>query len=134
MRVVCGIRLAFQAERCRFEPCSPLQTRKIKMNWFNFISKEDERLVKTFSRPISAYIDYSTQHGKVWIHLFESKSGHRRIESKSDLNMRNIKSVVERSDIYNERIYRWLKGATDSEISSYANAPQDDTVSVLRGK
>ena len=25
MRVVCGIRLAFQAERCRFEPCSPLQ-------------------------------------------------------------------------------------------------------------
>jgi hypothetical protein len=30
LRVVCGIRFAFQAERCRFEPCSPLQVLSLR--------------------------------------------------------------------------------------------------------
>lgn len=134
MRAVCGIRLAFQAERCRFEPCRPLQFRKLIMWWFKPKPADPERLVKTFKMDVSAYINYATRKGRVWIHLFESESGKRRIESKSNLAFSNLASEVEGYDIYNDRIYRWLKGAIDSEISSYANAPQDDTVNALCGK
>ncbi len=105
------------------------------MWWFKSKQpKEDERLVKTFSVKVSAYIGSTPRQGTVWIHLFESESGKRRWEAKSNLPLSNLREDVKGYDIYNERIYRWLYGATDIEISSYASAPQDDTVNALRGK
>jgi hypothetical protein len=34
MRVVRGIRLAFQAERCRFDACSPLQVKDVNSKFY----------------------------------------------------------------------------------------------------
>lgn len=72
------------------------------------------------------------EQGIVWIHLFESESGKRRIDGVT--NIGGAKIDCTRFDIYNDKIYRWLKGARDPDISSYAESKQDDTMAFLKGK
>lgn len=124
MRVVCGIRLAFQAERCRFEPCSPLIT---KVNMFNFFKKEKWALVKSFKE-----IFYSKNYH---IHLFESETGNRKAEYFIEGEKYPISALrtLESSDLYQLKIYRWLQGRRDPDIPMYCQIGEDDTANFLKG-
>lgn len=135
MRVVCGIRLAFQAERCRFEPCSPLQFKKVYMFSRFFRPKEQWRLVKTFTEAIERRL--TKEEGIAYFHLFESDRGARRVEFSCSLSHSNNTILAEnmkRLDMYQQKIYRWEMGRLDPEIPRYSDIPQEETAVALRGK
>jgi hypothetical protein len=104
-------------------------------SFFKRKPKENWRLVKTIPFPIS----FDGKNGKIYYHLFESNYKNRRIEVMCTLVFPayahiDVESEARRFDIYQEKIYRWEKGRIDPEIPTYDQVPEEETVSVLRGK
>lgn len=73
----------------------------------------------------------------IYIHLYESKTGKRKFElgmaGTSNLNDKDARAYVKKTELYQERIVRWLNGRHDTEIPTYAEMPLDDTANALKG-
>jgi hypothetical protein len=95
---------------------------------FSWFKKEDWALVKTFRIFCS---------GVYYIHCFEAKSGKRKIECILNGKSYSIKKEDNcgiTTELYQERIYRWLKGRRDPEIPTYGQIGEDDTANLLKEK
>ena len=71
------------------------------------------------------------------IHLFESNKGKRKAEYRCNGDFYDIDrddSWLRGTDLYQEKIYRWLSGRRDPDIPTYNEINQDDTVNYLKGK
>lgn len=104
------------------------------LSWIRKIfTKQQWAVVKTF--------DIASQRGKesgkVYIHLCESNKGNRDISVSSTFPSASESIVLEyvkATELYNERIYRWLQGRYDPEIPRFQDIPEEDTAAALRGK
>jgi hypothetical protein len=79
--------------------------------------------------------DYSNV--QIYIHLYESDDGLRKVRIQScheRMSSRYAKSAAERSEIYQERVVRWLGGRADIEIPRYSECAIDDTANALKGR
>ena len=88
-------------------------------------------LVKTFKHvhPKGNY----TYH----IHCFESNKGKRRAEYKcggEDYDIDREEGHLKTTDLYQEKIYRWLAGRRDPDIPKYSEIDEEDTANFLKGK
>lgn len=75
--------------------------------------------------------------GSMYIHLFESDKGHRKIEVacsfvgvSPEISHRYVKST----EYYQKTLLRWLNGRYDPEIPRYSDIPEEDTANALKGK
>lgn len=96
--------------------------------WFN---KKKWGHCKTFK------IDhrYNYRDGWIYIHLYESKTGNRRFEVGSthkELSNWSARRHVIKTELYHERVVRWLGGRHDTEIPSYQERAVDDTANALK--
>lgn len=102
---------------------------------FSFFKKEKWALVKTLDYP---GITWGTSTGGViYIHLFESEKGNRKIEtacSFSEATQEKIDAFVRGSALYQKKLFRWMEGRYDPEIPRYSEIGEEDTVNALRGK
>lgn len=102
---------------------------------FSFFKKEKWVVVKTV---IMTKIKWGSEtDGKVFIHLFESDKGNRKIESMcsfSDVDQSKIDDYVHSTDYYQTKLFRWLNGRYDPEIPKYSETGEEDTANALRGK
>lgn len=102
---------------------------------FSFFKKEKWALVKTLD---FKGIMYGGQTGGViYIHLFESDKGNRRIEnacSFSEVPQLATDSFVSGSELYQKRLFRWKEGRYDPTIPRYSEIGEEDTANALRGK
>lgn len=75
--------------------------------------------------------------GKLYIHLFESDKGNRRIEAActfTEVSQESVDIYLKTTSWYQEKIVRWLAGRYDPEFPRYADIPEEDTANALRGK
>lgn len=102
------------------------------MSWIDWFKKDDWRLVGT----LSCDITFSTDAGKVYYHLYESRKGKRKINIASTLSLppyMDINKEAKRFNLYQEKIYRWEQGRYDPEIPRYSQVPEEDTAIALKG-
>ncbi len=102
---------------------------------FSFLKREKWAQVKTIS--VDGITYGPDKGGKIFIHLFESDKGNRKIESMCsfrDAPQEKIDDYVKASDIYQTKLFRWLNGRRDPEISTYSEIGEEDTANALRGK
>lgn len=99
---------------------------------FEWLTGQKWVVVKTFQIGIR----YGYTDGRAFIHLHESNKGKRKLSFTASLSIPGdkLKGMCTRSEIYNTRIYRWLSGRIDPEISTYNTVPEEDTANALRGK
>lgn len=108
------------------------------------IRKLWNRFLALFSREKWAYVKmftiddltYERKKGKIFIHLFESDKGNRRIKSLSSfssLEQKTLDDFVASQDIYQEKIMRWENGRYDPEIPRFSDIGEEDTVNALKG-
>jgi len=74
--------------------------------------------------------------GYIYIHLYESATGKRKAEFGSThekLSDKDAKIKAIKSEIYHERVVRWLGGRHDIEIPKYTERAEDDTANALKG-
>jgi len=107
---------------------------------FSFFKKEKWALVKTISGGGIIWAEgfpHAKTDGKIYIHLYESSKGNRKIESVcsfSEVPRNKIDEYVKSTETYNRQILRWLSGRYDPEIPRYTDISEEDTVNALRGK
>lgn len=88
-------------------------------------------MVHTVVQPIRN----GNETGTLYYHLFESNKKNRRMEVKCTLwSVINLEDNAMRTTVYQETIYRWLKGRNDPEIPRYEDIPGEDVVNALRGR
>ncbi len=109
--------------------------------WSHFKPKSKEKwaLVKTFTHAVSTKPKpgYTKEDGKLYYYLYESDSGNRKVEFVCNISGMPQESVDEGAksfDVYNETIYRWLKGRVDPSIPRYNQIPEEETAAMLSGK
>jgi len=90
----------------------------------NLFKRQKWGLVHTFL--LNNYRSY-------YIHCFESNLGNRKIECHEDGKIRKIDTDFKSSELYQRRIYRWLKGRRDLEIPTYDQIPEEETANFLKG-
>lgn len=96
---------------------------------FKFFHKEKWALVGTLRLNKTAYCFH--------IHLFESDTGKRKAEYIRDghpTNKFDQLMPLYNTDLYQERIYRWLNGRVDPDILRYNQCAENDTMNMLTGK
>lgn len=107
---------------------------------FNLFKKEKWIVVATFEH--KCYIDssnlfnwYDTIYGIIYIHCLESENGKRKLDFTCSLEQSVKKKALRKSsmatEIYNNRLYAWLSGRKDPEISAYSQVGEDDIVNYL---
>lgn len=110
----------------------------------NLIQRLWNRFMSLFSKEKWAYVKmfaidnvtFERKQGKVFIHLFESDRGNRRIKSSSSfplLGQKTLEEFVASQDIYQEKLVRWENGRYDPEIPRFSDIGEDDTANALRG-
>lgn len=100
------------------------------MGWFWDTEKWGH--VKEFKVPHR----YDYKDGYIYIHLYESATSNRKVEFGSThkkLTDKEAKEEAIKSEIYHERVVRWLGGRHDIEIPRYTERAEDDTVNALKG-
>ena len=105
----------------------------MKLTWWERITRKKWAHVKTLTID---NVKYSSKVGKIYIHLYESNKGDRRIECSSsftDLFQGSIDEFVISQEIYQERLVRWKAGRYDPEIPRFSEIGEDDTVNALKG-
>lgn len=111
-------------------------------NFKDMFKKEQWGLVKTFQVDVRLTTTSNRVHkepdesGVIYMHLYESNKGKRKIENNTTLKADNNKMVddyVKRTDVYNTQIYRWLNGRRDPAIPTYNQIPEEETAEALRG-
>jgi hypothetical protein len=106
----------------------------------SFLQPEKWLLVKTFTESvesISRVTKLSVLSGTVFIHLYESNKGCRRIDYATTLPSLvddRLKDYVYSSELYNTQIVGWLSGRRHPTIPTYNSIPEEDTVNALKGK
>lgn len=88
--------------------------------------------VKEFKVPFR--FDYTD--GYIYIHLYESDRGKRKFEistTHQTLAISAARKKILETELYHERIVRWLAGRHDAEIPKFSECDADDTFNVLRG-
>ena len=74
--------------------------------------------------------------GFIYAHLYESATGKRKVEFASTFKKmtdKEAKEVGVKTEVYHERIVRWVGGRHDIEIPRYTERAEDDTVNALKG-
>ena len=105
-------------------------------SFFKRKPKEDWRLVKTISHPVTYGHRASKDTGIVYFHLFESNTKRRKVEIKCTFAMHygdDLEVMARKLSIYQETIYRWENGRVDPDIPRYDQIPEEETSNVLRG-
>lgn len=103
---------------------------------FRWFEKEKWALVKTLIDD-NIYSPTSEQKCKIFIHLYESSKGNRKISSAcslSEVSQYVVDKYVKSSDIYQTKIHRWVNGRYDPDIPRYSEIGQEDTANALKGK
>lgn len=103
------------------------------------MEKEQWRQVTTLTigATVSGYSLKAATDAKVYVHLFESNEGNRKMSygvTTTGLDPKKLEDFVKSTDLYHERIYRWLNGRVDPEIPRYEQIPEEETVNMLKGK
>ena len=107
---------------------------------FSIFKREKWALVKTI---VGAGLTYAAgtpnemTNGKVYVHLYESSKGNRRIETACSfvgISQEKIDEYVKSTDTYQTKLIRWLSGRYDPEIPRYSETDVEDTANALRGK
>lgn len=101
---------------------------------FGWFKKENWEHVKTLT--IDGVMYDSKKGGKVFVHLYESDKGNRKIKSASsfaDASQNQIDKFVHSNELYQLRLERWLAGRRDPEIPRYSQVGEEDTANALRG-
>ena len=102
--------------------------------------KEIWKLVTTIkypsgiSRGKKGDADYAS--GELYFHFFESNLGNRCIGPKctiQDAGIEKLHKFVKSSDMYNEKLYRWLMGRGDPDILRYDEVDQEEIIHYLKG-
>jgi hypothetical protein len=107
---------------------------------FSFFKKEKWAHVKTITGGGVVWAQghpHEKKDGKIYVHLFESDKGNRKIESACsfpEVSQEKIDDYVKSTDTYQTKLVRWLSGRYDPEIPKYSEIGEEDTVSALRGK
>ncbi len=107
---------------------------------FGFFKKQKWLHVKTITLGNLIYGSSDSKKAKdvkIFIQLFESDRGNRKIEtacSLSDVSQEKIDIFVKASDEYQLRILRWASGRADPEIPRYSQLGEEDTANALKGK
>lgn len=107
---------------------------------FSFFKKEKWSHLKTSTITGVHYAEghpHEKKDGVVYIHFYESDKGNRKIEmacSFSEVSQEKINDFVKSSELYQQRITRWLNGRFDPEIPRYSQIGEEDTVNALKGK
>jgi hypothetical protein len=105
---------------------------------FSFFKKEKWIHVKTITIDDVTYgTSENLKDGKIFIHLYESDKGSRRIESASSFSgveQAKIDRYVNSHECYQLTIVRWLGGRLDPEIPRYSQIGEEDTANALRGR
>lgn len=81
-------------------------------------------------------IKYGKDSGKIYVHLYESNKGDRRIEwtsSFNDMLQSTLDNFVMSSTLYNERLVRWKAGRYDPGIPKFSQIGEEDTANALKG-
>lgn len=105
-----------------------------------FFRKERWALVKTITGGKVIWAEgqpHEKKDGKVYVHLYESNKGNRKIESACsfpEVSQEKIDAYVESTDTYQTKLVRWLAGRYDPEIPKYSEISEEDTANALRGK
>jgi len=107
---------------------------------FSFFKKEKWVLVKTIvggGLTWAAGTSHAKKDGKVYLHLFESDKGNRKMEAACTFpepTQEQIDAYVKTTETYQTKIHRWLNGRYDPEIPKYSEIGEEDTANALRGK
>jgi len=75
--------------------------------------------------------------GKIYVHLYESNKGNRKIESACsfvEVPQGKIDEYVKTTDTYQTKLVRWLAGRHDPETPRYSQIAEEDTANALRGR
>jgi len=105
-----------------------------------FLRREQWALVKTITGgglTLHAGTPYEKKDGKVYVHLYESNKGNRKIESAcsfTEVSQEEIDKYVKSTDTYQTKLIRWISGRYDPEIPRYSDISEEDTANALRGK
>lgn len=99
-------------------------------NFKSFFVKENWLLVKSYDLTLKKSTD------KVWFHLFESNKSNRKatIEYNRFKYDDELEELAKNTDLYQETIYRWLKGRINPDIPTYNQVPEEEVIVKLKGK
>lgn len=100
---------------------------------FDWIKKQDWRLVKTLDVPVK----FDGKDGQIYYHLFESNKGTRKVNIQCSFvlpSYMDLKKEAKTTTLYQTKIYRWEMGRVDPDIPRYNQVPQEETANVLKGK
>lgn len=89
-----------------------------------------------YVKMISIQCHHKSKQGEVFIHLYESNFGNRRMEigsTFSSILIGDIRRFVESDSIYHSKILRWLEGRPDPEIPTFNTVGEDDLANALKG-
>jgi hypothetical protein len=105
-----------------------------------FLRREKWVIVRTMTGTgvtFAAGHPHEKKDGKIYIHLYESNKGNRKIKSVcsfTEAPQDKIDEYVKSTETYNKQILRWLSGRYDPEIPRYSDISEEDTANALRGK
>jgi hypothetical protein len=103
-------------------------------SWVKLLKKppaENWRLVKTVTESNATYDNKTLV---VYLHLFESDRGNRRVEAASTITVPDLDNQIKKLAIYQSIVFPWLHGRVNPEIPRYSEIPEEETVAMLRGK
>jgi len=78
--------------------------------------------------------DYAT--GDLYFHFFESNIGNRCVQpicTIQDTDVVKLIKFAKSTEMYNEKIYRWLMGRGDPEILRYDEVDHEEMIHYLKG-
>ncbi len=104
------------------------------MNFRKWFEKEKWLHVHTLLHPCEN--SKTKEDGNLYIHLFESSKGNRRIEFASsfpNVSQDNIEKFGKSTEVYQTRVVRWLSGRRDPEIPRYDQVGEEDVAAALKG-
>lgn len=102
----------------------------------NFFSNLFKRKKWAYVKMITIPCAVGDRKGDVFIHLFESNLGNRKMQVGStfaSIEQTEILQFVLSSSVYHTKITRWLSGRPDPEIPTFNTVGEDDLVNALKG-
>lgn len=95
------------------------------------------------TKPIWAHVKtlkigakFGGDEGWVFIQLFESNKGERKVDYASSFPRAShyeVERYAESSDLYQTRLVRWLSGRIDPEIPKFSDIADEDLSNTLKG-
>lgn len=105
-----------------------------------FFTPADWQLVKTIEFPMRwGSKESGYEEGTLLYHLYESDKNTRRYEIATTFNQhgtnfeQKVKAFSTTTEMYQKRIFRWLKGRHDPKIPRYCEIGEEDLANELKG-